>query len=166
MGVVLFIHPNQASTLHEIGLGGLLFLAGLSTAWFGYRRRQGGQRDNSWFILSSIRDSLFGLALLIEIGSPLKTMVNILGLWAIMYAFLQAIEAIFYFLGTRANDDKDYWVEVIHFFCVLIMGGFAFTLLMRPEGLQTSLGFVGLFLVGLGAIQVLLTWRLMHKIRM
>ncbi|AUD05871.1 DUF308 domain-containing protein [Spirosoma pollinicola] len=160
MGLILFMYPIQASTLYTGLLGGLLVLAGLSTAWFGYRRRQGGQRDNSWYLLSSIRDSLFGLTLLVEMDSSLKTTVNILGLWAIIYAFLQAIEAMFYFLGTRANDDKDYWVEVIHAVCVLLAGGFAFVLIMRPEGQPTSLQFGSLFLIGLGIIQGVLTQRL------
>ena len=163
MGVVLLIHPAQASALHTGLLGALLLGAGLSTALLGIRRRQAGQADNYWFILSSLRDSLFGLFLLVEIGSPLKMMVNILGLWAIIYAFLQSIEAMFYFLGTRSNEDKDYWVEVIHFICVFIAGGFAFILVMRPEGLQTSLGFVGLFLIALGMVQALLTQRLRHE---
>ena len=160
MGVVLLIQPTQASTLHEALLGSLLVLAGLATATFGIRRYQYGERDNYWFILSSVRDSLFGVVLLIIMGASLRTMINVLGLWAIIYAFLQAIEANFYFLGTRSNEDKDYWVEVIHFFCVLIAGGFAYTLIMRPEGLTASLGFVGLFLVGLGILQGVLTWRL------
>ena len=160
MGLILFFYPIQAFSLYTGLLGGLLLLAGLSTAWFGYRRRQGGQGDNSWYLLSSSRDILFGLTLLVEMESSLKTMVNILGLWAVVYAFLQAIEAMFYFLGTRANADKDYWVEVIHAVCVLLTGGFAFVLIMRPEGQPTSLQFGSLFLIGLGIVQGVLTQRL------
>lgn len=162
MGLVLLVYPTQSSQLYTCLLGSLLLLAGLSTAGVSIRRRQMKQTDNYWFILSGIRDTIFGFILLITSGGSLKIMVNVLGMWGIMYAFLQAIEALFYFLGTRSNADKDYGVEFIHFFCVLIAGGFAFTLVMRPEGLQTSLGFVGLFLVGLGIIQAILTQRLWH----
>ncbi|GAB3641991.1 DUF308 domain-containing protein [Spirosoma arcticum] len=164
MGVVLLVNPTQASMLHEALRGSLLGLAGLATALFGIRRHQYGERDNYWFILSSIRDMLFGIALLIIVGDSLRTMVNLLGLWAIIYAFLQAIEANFYFLGTRSIEAKVYWVELIHFFCVLVAGGFAYTLVMRPEGLVASMGFVGLFLIGLGILQCVLTWRLKNMV--
>ena len=70
-------------------------------------------------------------------------------MWAIIYAFLQAIDVNLYFLGTRANEDKDYQVEVIHFGCVFIAGGLASLRIMRPEGLAISLEFVGLFQLGL-----------------
>ena len=160
MGLVLMLYPIQASLLHTGLLGGLLLLAGLSTAVMSIRLRKSGQAEATWLILSSLRNSLFGLTLLVEMGSSLNTMVNILGLWGLVYAFLQAIEAIFYFLGTRASQDKDYWVEVIHFFCVLVAGGFAFVLIIRPMSLPNSLGMAGFFLIGLGIIQVVLTQRL------
>lgn len=160
MGLLLFSYPAQFSTLYTGLLGGLLLLAGLSTAWFSYRRRQNDQRDNSWYLLSSIRDMLFGLALLVKMNSSLNTMVNVMGLWSILYAFLQAIEAMFYFLGTRANADKDYWVEGIHAGCVLLTGGFAFVLLMQPDGQPSSFQFGSLFLIGLGIVQGVLTQRL------
>ncbi|ADB42893.1 hypothetical protein Slin_6949 (plasmid) [Spirosoma linguale DSM 74] len=157
MGVALLIHPTETSPLRTGLLGGLLLLAGICTLTLGMRRRQRGDTDNLWFILSSGRDIIFGIWLLAVMNQPMGAMINTIGLWAIIYAFLQAIEANFYFLGTRANEDKDYWVEVIHFACVFIAGGFAFLLIMRPDGLTASLGYVGLFLVGLGLVQELLT---------
>ncbi len=160
MGLVLMTQPLQASRLHTGLLGGLLLLAGLSTAVMSLRLRKNNQAGAAWLILSSIRNGLFGLMLLVEMGSSLNTMVNILGLWSIVYAFLQATEAMFYFLGTRASQDKDYWVEVIHFICVLVAGGFAFVLIIRPMSLPISLVVAGLFLIGLGNIQVVLTQRL------
>lgn len=160
MGVTLLIYPMRSSALHTGLLGGLLLLAGFSTALLSSRLSRSGQIDSIWFTLSSIRNLIFGLILLVDMGSSVQTMVNILGLWAIVYAFMQAIKAMFYFLGTRYNQDKDYWVEVIHFVCVFITGGFAFVLIMRPAGLPTSLGFSGLFLLGLAIIQVVLTQRL------
>ena len=160
MGVVLLIYPLLASALHAGLLGGLLLLAGISTVRLGIRRRQLKQSDNSWFTLSGVRDIIFGILLLTAFDEPRQMMVNLLGVWAVVYAFLQAIEAMFYFLGTRSGKTQGYWVEVIHFFCVLIAGGFAFVLVMRPEGLQPSLDLVGLFLIGLGIMQVLLTRRL------
>ncbi|AUD05416.1 MULTISPECIES: DUF308 domain-containing protein [Spirosoma] len=159
MGLVLLIHPTTASLLHALLLGGLLLAAGVCTMILGFRRKRHEQVD-SWFIISGIRDSIFGVALLVEAGQPLAMIVNILGLWGIVYAFLQAIEAIFYFLGTRSDEKEDYGVEIIHAICVLVAGGFAFSLVMRPDGLQTSLGFVGLFLLVLGGLQGLLTDRL------
>lgn len=164
MGLVLILHPLQASRLYTGLLGGLLLLAGLSTAAMSIRLRKSGQADATWLILSSFLNGLFGLTLLVEMGSSLNTMVNILGLWALVYAFLQAIEAIFYFLGTRASQDKDYWVEVIHFFCVLVAGGFAFILIIRPMSLLNSLEIAGFFLIGLGNIQVVLTQRLRARL--
>ena len=162
IGVVLLIRPTESSALRAGLVGGVLLLAGLCTLTMGLRRRQRGEADNLWFMLSSSRDIIFGILLLVELAEPMPTMVNLLGLWAVIYAFLQAIEANFYFLGTRANEDKDYWVEVIHFGCVFIAGGFAFLLIMRPDGLATSLHVVGLFLVGLGLAQEVLT-RLLQR---
>ena len=160
MGVILLLYPTQHSTLHMGLLGTLLLLAGACTLALGTRRRRLRQADNDWFILSSLRDGIFGLLLLFYLNSPVQMMVNLLGLWAIIYAFLQAIEANFYFLGTRSNDDKDYRVEVIHFICVFIAGGVAFLLIMRPDALDTSLGFVGFLLIALGLVQEVLTHRL------
>lgn len=160
IGVVLLIYPAQVSSLHTGLLGGLLLGAGISTATLGVRRRRLKLPDNSWFTLSGVRDIIFGGLLLTALDQPLHTMVNLLGAWALVYAFLQSIEAMFYFLGTRSRATGGYWVEAIHFVSVLLAGGFAFMLVMRPDGLRTSLDFVGLFLIGLGIAQMLLTRRL------
>ncbi|MBO0952844.1 DUF308 domain-containing protein [Fibrella forsythiae] len=160
MGIILLIHPDKPSSLHTGLLGGLLLLAGVATLTLGLHRRKRNQTDTDWFTLSSLRDIGFGIALLAVISEPLGTTTNVLGFWGIVYAFLQAIEANFYFLGTRSNEDKDYGVEIIHFICVLIAGGFSFLLIMRPEGFPASFRYVGLFLVALGFVQGLLTRRL------
>ena len=160
MGIVLLLHPAKSSFLHAALLGGLLAGAGVCTLLLGWQRRQAGQFDSYWFILSSLRDIIFGTLILLQMQQPRQALIDGLGFWALVYAFLQAIEANFYFLGTRSNGDKDYWVEVIHFICVFIAGGFAFLLLMRPGGAQASLPYVGLFLVALGLVQIVLTQRL------
>lgn len=160
MGLVLIMHPLQASRLHTGLLGGLLLLAGLSTTVMSIRLRKSGQAEATWLILSSLRNSLFGLTLLVEMGSSLNTMVNILGLWGLVSAFLQAVEAMFYFLGVRAGQNKDYWVEVIHFICVLVAGGFSYVLIIRPGNWFDLLITAGLFLIGLANIQIVLTQRL------
>ena len=61
-------------------LGTLLLLAGACTLALGIRRRRLRQADNDWFILSSLRDGIFGLLLLFYLNSPVQMMVNLLGL--------------------------------------------------------------------------------------
>ncbi|GAB4019324.1 hypothetical protein GCM10028808_56710 [Spirosoma migulaei] len=160
MGVILLIHPTKASPLTTGLLGSLLLLAGLSTSWLSMRRRQLNQPNDYWLLLSSGRNTLFGVMLLANLGKALPTVINLLGMWAILYAFLQALEAMFYFLGTRTKGGTDFEVQLIHVLCVLISGGFAFVLLMQPVGIAASLRFVGLFLIVLGIIQSALTQRL------
>ena len=160
MGVVLFVHPAKATGLHTALLGGLLLGAGVAISVLSVRRRRSGRADKGWYVLSSIRDIFFGVLLLADISDPLRSMVNILGAWAIFYAFLQAIEAMFYFLGTQGKEDKAYWIEVIHGVCVLIAGGIAFALIMRPADSSNSFNLAGSFLIALGLAQSLLTYRL------
>ncbi|GAB4019381.1 hypothetical protein GCM10028808_56950 [Spirosoma migulaei] len=156
--LLLFMNPIQTPGTGL--LSGLLVLAGFSRVIVSSRRRHKGQPNNNWFVLASIRDILFGLTLLTMMDVSLKSLVNSLGLWALIYAFVQAVETMFYFLGTPASATKGYWVGVIHFICVLLAGGFAFMLMLGPQERQTALRFGSLFLIGLGIVQGLLTHQL------
>ncbi|WP_460972928.1 DUF308 domain-containing protein [Spirosoma migulaei] len=68
MGMILLIHPTKASPLTTGLLGGLLLLAGLSTSWLSMRRRQLNQPNDYRLLLSSVRDTLFGVMLLANLG--------------------------------------------------------------------------------------------------
>lgn len=160
MGIVLLVYPAQVSALHTGLLAGLLLLAGLSTALLGLRMRHLKQQADIWLILSSLRDLLFGIFLFTQLSQPLQTTLATLGFWAIVFAFLQSVEAMYYFLGTRSAKASGYWIEITHFTLVLVAGAFAFMLVMRPESSQSELSYVGLFPIGIGILLGLLTLRL------
>ena len=160
MGAVLLLYPDRASGLHTGLLGSLLVVAGLSMALLGVRMRQLKQSADLWLILGSMRDIIFGVTLLVQLDESLVTILGTLGFWALVFAFLQSVEAMYYFLGTRSNKSTGYWIEITHFSCVLVAGGFAFVLVLHPDSKQPSLGYVGLFLIGLGLLLFLLTQRL------
>ena len=162
VGIILLVYPAQASTLYTGLLAGLFLLAGLSTALLGLRMRQLKKQADLWLILSSLRDISFGIFLFVQIDQPLLTLLAALGFWAVVFAFLQSVEAMYYFLGTRSKRSSGYWVEITHFTCVLIAGAFAFVLVMHPETSQSSLGYVGVFPIVLGILLALLTQRLIQ----
>lgn len=162
VGIILLVYPPQASSLYTGLLAGLLLLAGLSTALLGLRMRQLKRQADLWLILASLRDVLFGIFLFTHLDQPLLTILATLGLWALVFAFLQSVEAMYYFLGTRSKRSSGYWVEITHFTCVLVAGAFAFILVMHPANPQPSLGYVGLFPIALGVFLALLTQRLIQ----
>lgn len=159
IGVLMFVFASTYSA--EVGylLGVLATGAGICQLVFSYTNRQ-TDRNYIWGILHGISDLGFGIAILVFAQGTVKGFVDVLGFWAIMYAFLQAVQAMYVFLGARTGGFPNYTTAIIHFVNVFVAGGLAFNLLLRPAGFNTSLGFSGLFPVVLGALILWLTQRL------
>lgn len=162
IGVLMFFFTNTYSA--EIGyiLGFLALGAGICQLMFSTANKL-TDRNYIWGLLHGIADTIFGVAILVYANGTVRGFVDVLGLWATMYAFLQAVQAMYVFLGARTGNSPNYATAIIHFINVLVAGGLAFNLVLRPTGFDTSLGFSGIFPIILGALILILTQRLKEQ---
>ena len=159
IGALMFVFAGTYSA--EVGyvLGLLALVAGICQLVFSTTNRL-TDRNYIWGLLHGLSDLGFGIAILVYAQGTVKGFVDVLGFWATMYAFLQAVQAMYVFLGARTGNFPNYTTAIIHFVNVLVAGGLAFNLLLRPAGFNTSLGFSGLFPIVLGGLILWLTQRL------
>ncbi len=162
IGSLIFVFASTYSA--EVGyvLGILAAGAGVCQLVFSASNRQ-MDRNYIWGLLHGISDLGFGIAILVYAQGTVKGFVDVLGFWAMMYAFLQAVQAMYVFLGARTGNSPNYATAVIHFLNVLVAGGLTFNLLMRPAGFNSSLGFSGIFPILLGGLILILTQRLREQ---
>ncbi len=162
IGALMFIFASTYSAEAGYVLGLLAAGAGTCQLIFSSVNRL-TDRNYIWGILHGISDLGFGIAILVYAQGTVKGFVDVLGFWAVMYAFLQAVQAMYVFLGARTGNSPNYATAVIHFLNVFVAGGLAFNLLLRPAGFNTSLGFSGVFPIILGGLILLLTQRLREQ---
>lgn len=162
IGVLMFLFANTYSSEAGYAIGILAAGAGVCQLLFSTANRH-TDRNFIWGLLHGISDLGFGIAIFIYAKGTVKGFVDVLGFWAMMYAFLQAVQAMYVFLGARTGNVPNYATAVIHFINVFVAGGLAFNLLLRPEGFNTSLGISGLFPIVLGALILILTQRLKEQ---
>ncbi|MFD2571494.1 DUF308 domain-containing protein [Spirosoma soli] len=155
IGAVMFIFAGSYSAQSGHIIGALAVLAGLCQLVFSFTN-QHSEKNNIWGILHGITDVAFGVAIFIFSEGTVKGFVDVLGFWAMMYAFLQAVQAMYSFLAARGAGVVSS-TSLVHFANVLVAGGLAFTLLLRPAGFDESLGFIGVFPIVLGALIIVLT---------
>lgn len=159
IGVLMFLFANTYSSEAGYAMGILAAGAGVCQLLFSWGNRQ-TDRNFIWGLLHGISDLGFGVAIFVYVQGTVKGFVDVLGFWAVMYAFLQSVQAMYVFLGARTGTVPNYATAIIHFLNVLVSGGLAFDLLLRPEGFETSLGISGLFPIALGILILVLTQRL------
>lgn len=73
-----------------------------------------------------------------------------------MYAFIQAVQAMYSFLQSGVSSAISLSGKVLYTVGVLIAGGLSYVLLMRPGNAGESLSIVGLFPIALGVIIIML----------
>ncbi|GAB4014440.1 hypothetical protein GCM10028773_01240 [Spirosoma koreense] len=101
-----------------------------------------------------------GLALLFYLHQPDQGIVLVVGAWGILVALIQAVEAMFIFIGLQTpSESRDGSGTFIHFLNVLICGGIAFMLLLQPIGADST-QVVCLFFIALSVALLFMTRRL------
>ncbi len=158
----MFVFGNSYSAQSAFILGGLLIGAGLVGIVFGLTNG-GIPAGNFWLLLTSGFDIAFGIAILAYATGTIKGFVDVLGFWAIVYAFLQAVQAMYVFMSERSAGKANYPVWILHFLSLAVAGGLTFNLLIRPAGFATSLGYSGLFPILLGVLLFLINGRLKQQ---
>ncbi|GAB3507144.1 hypothetical protein GCM10027341_41210 [Spirosoma knui] len=152
----MFVFASSYTAQSGHIIGALAILAGACQLAFSFTNR-GTESNNMWGILHGIADLGFGIAMFIYSQGTIKGFVDVLGFWAMMYAFLQAVQAMYAFLSARGGTGVNLPSVLVHFANVLIAGGLTFTLLLRPAGFDSTLGYVGVFPIILGALIIVLT---------
>lgn len=155
IGAAMFVFANSYSAQSGHIIGALAFVAGACQLIFSFTNQQ-AEKNNIWGILHGISDVGFGVAIFIFSEGTIKGFVDVVGFWAMMYAFLQSVQAMYSFMASRGAGGMSS-TSFVHFGNVLVAGGLTFTLLLRPAGFDDSMGFIGIFPIILGVLTLVLT---------
>ena len=155
IGAAMFVFANAYSAQSGHIIGAMAFAAGVCQLIFSFTNQQ-AEKNNLWGILHGVSDVGFGVAIFIFSEGTIKGFVDVLGFWAMMYAFLQAVQAMYSFMAARGAGGVSN-TSFVHFANVLVAGGLTFTLLLRPAGFDDSMGFIGIFPIILGVLIIILT---------
>jgi uncharacterized membrane protein HdeD (DUF308 family) len=158
IGVVMFIFSTRYSAQSASIIGILAILAGGCGLIYALTNDR-SDRNNIWGVLHGITDIVFGIAMFAYSDGTIKGFVDVLGFWAIMYAFLQSVQAMYLFMASSGSGSmsSNYPFKFVHFANVFVAGLLAFNLLLRPQGFVDSLGIVGIFPIILGGLIIFLS---------
>lgn len=164
IGVAMFIFSTSYSTQTAAIIGILAILAGACGLVFAFTSNN-ADRNNIWGILHGIADLAFGAAMFLYSDGTLKGFVDVLGFWAVMYAFLQSVQAMYLAMSSSGSGSmsSNYPSKFVHFANVLVAGALAFTLLLRPQGFSDTLGIMGAFPIVLGGLIIFLSAQLKSR---
>lgn len=151
LGAGMFVYANTFTPGTGRILGVVTLLAGLAGSAYA-RINSRVDSNNFWTILHGLNDLIFGVVFLITAGNGLKNFVDMLGFWALIYAFLQAVRAMY---AALMEGGSSLFNKLVHFISVAVAGYLAFDILMRPVGLIDSLGIMGFFPMILGILVIL-----------
>ncbi len=152
IGIVLFVFASTFTVQSGHIIGVLALTAGACGLAYSSLNQQ-ADHNRLWGVLHGLSDVVFGVAIFIYADTTLRGFVDILGFWALMYAFLQSVQAMYAFFSGRGAMKADFTNrKVVHFASVAVAGLMAFDLIFRPVGRLESLGFVGVFPIALGAL--------------
>ena len=156
---ILMVFAENSQSFVLILLSAILSIAGLLAIRFRQVSRIPETATN-WFLTAGLLDIIAGLVLLFYLHHPNQGIVLILGAWGILVALIQAVEAMYVFIGLQTSGgSRDSSGTLIHFLNVLIGGGIAFMLLLQPLG-ANSTQFVSWFFIALSMALLFLTRRL------
>jgi len=164
IGVTMFIFSTSYSVQSASVIGILAFLAGAVGLFFAMTNDR-SDRNNMWGVLHGITDLAFGIAMFAYSDGTIKGFVDVLGFWAVMYAFLQSVQAMYLAMSSSGSGSmsSNYPSKFVHIANVLVSGALAFTLLLRPQGFTDSLGIVGAFPIVLGGLIIFLSAQLKFR---
>jgi uncharacterized membrane protein HdeD (DUF308 family) len=151
IGICLFLFAGTFTSLSAQLIAGLLLAAGVLglVYTFGNVRTD---RNYIWELLRSLSDVAFGIALFVSSKQDVDDFLSTLSFWAMMYAFIQVVQAMYSFMQSGVGSSISLSGKLIYFLGVVISGSLSYVLLMRPNGLDGSLGVIGLFPIALGVI--------------
>lgn len=152
VGTALFFFANSFSATSGRILGVITLLAGVAGMGYGLTNRQ-ADANTIWSLLHGLNDVGFGVTFLFFASSGFKNFVDMIGFWAILFAFLQSVQAMYVALMQGGSSLP---VKAIHFAMVFATGYMAFNILLRPIGLFNSLGITGFFPIILGILVIVL----------
>ena len=161
IGIVMFVSATTYSATSGIIIGVLALLAGGCQLVFSFANQR-DLKNNIWGILHGITDVAFGVGMFVYAQGTTAGLVDVLGMWAVMYAFLQSVQAMYAFMAARGPG----WVSgtsLVHFLNVLTAGGLAFMLVLKPGGFTDSLRYIGIFPIVLGALIIVLVRQMQIK---
>jgi uncharacterized membrane protein HdeD (DUF308 family) len=159
IGVFMFVFSANYSAQSASIIGILAIVAGICGFVFAFSNER-SDRNSMWGILHGVADIAFGIAMFVYSDGTIKGFVDVLGFWAVMYAFLQSVQAMYVYMSSKGASVTNYPAKYIHFANVLVSGGLAFTLLLRPRGFTDSIGMVGIFPIILGVLIIALSLQL------
>ncbi|MBO0939762.1 hypothetical protein J2I47_24665 [Fibrella sp. HMF5335] len=159
LGAAMFVYANTFAPGTGRVLGVITLLAGSAGLSYGLLNRQ-QDSNNIWSILHGLSDIAFGITFMVVASNGLKSFLDMLGFWAVMYAFLQSVQAMYVALMSGGSSLV---TKAIHFLNVALAGYLAFDILLRPNGLIDSMGLMGFFPIGLGILVIVLARRSAQK---
>ena len=151
----MFVYANNFTYGTGRVLGVFLLLAGLVGAAYS-RFNSRIDPNNFWVTVHALNDLVFGVVFIVMASKGIKGFIDMIGFWAVVYAFVQAVRAMYVALMEGGSSLA---MKLIHFLSVAVAGYLAFNTMLRPIGLIDSLGITGFFPIALG-ILVILTARL------
>ena len=139
-------------------VGGLTIAAGLCGAIYTLTNFR-ADRNNLWEMLRSLFDVGFGVAFIVYSQGSLERFMGVLGFWAIMYGFLESVQAMYNFMLSGVGHTTSYFPVFFHFAAVLIAGALAYLLVLTPSFVHSLSTLVGLFPILLGGIIIVLAFQ-------
>lgn len=156
IGVYMLAFAQSFTPLSGQILGGLFILAGILQFLFSGRNHS-TDNSNIWGYAYGLNDVGFGIAIVVDSLGDTTTIVETLAFWAMVYAVLQSVQAMYSFIAARGGPGIPVTNMLIHAACVLVAGGMSYVLLSFTTEFDESLRLVGLFPIGLGISIFVLT---------
>ena len=154
IGVSSFFISNPFTGQSAQLISGLLIVAGFCGCAYGFYTLR-ADRNYIWSLLRSGFDIIFGVAILAYGGGEPGRFQETLGFWAVMSAFIHAVQAMYIFMLSGGRQPRNIFGTVLHFLNVLLGGGIAYTLL-TPSPQAIPWAVVGSLVIALGLIMITL----------
>lgn len=154
IGVSAFFIPNPSTTQSAQLISGLLIVAGLCGCAYGFFTLR-SDRNYIWSLLRSGFDIIFGVAILVYGGSNPARFQETLGFWAVMYAFMQSVQAMYISMLSGGQQPRNIFGSVLHFVSVVLGGGIAYSLI-TPDPQSIAWAVVGSLILLLGLVMIVL----------
>lgn len=149
IGILLFSFTEVNRIAISHGIGTSLLVSGACLVGFS-RINRAKEVMVSWVLMNGLLSTAFGVALLIYADASRINFLDLLGFWALVFALLQAAQAIYSYIGPQGST-YDGSTKLIHMLLVVASSGLAFALLMMP-GASNPLGMTGLLPLIMGVL--------------
>lgn len=151
IGAFILLFARSFTALSGSILGGLFIVAGIFQLRFSSRNKS-TDNSNIWGHVYGFSDVVFGVAIIIYSLGDSDSIVQTLAFWALMYAVLQSVQAMYSFIAARGGAGVPVSSMLSHAVSVLVAGGMSYVLLTFATGFNESMRLSGLFPIGLGAL--------------